>query len=451
MTGITRRDSLVLGGAALGVATVPLVGARAQGDTVPDVPMADVKPPGFKIEKGASLHVIRPAKFIDPDQVYWELNTAKFTQATGIPVRVNYISWEDLRPQTAVIANTGAGADIVVGFSSDPFIYASKLVPMSDLCDYLGAKYGGWFDLAKLYGRKWKTEDWISVPIGGGTGPTVYRMSWVKEAGYDTVPDDLDGFLTLCQKLKKIGHPCGFSLGHALGDANGFAEWALWSHGGGVVDAQGKVMLDSKPTLDAMKYVTELYQTMIPGTLSWNDSGNNKAFAAGSIALTFNGVSIYYVLKSSPDPNLQAIAKDTNHVDVPRGVAPRPPRSAAIMNAMLFKHSKFPNAAKEYLRFMMEAPQYGPWLSNCIGYWSEPLKSYAKMKFWTEDPKLKPYAGAMDTIYYDGYAGPITAASSAVAANYTIVDMFAAVATGNAAPQSAAKQAARQAARYYKT
>ena len=41
--------------------------------------------------------------------------------------------------------------------------------------------------------------------------------------------------------------------------------------------------------------------------------------------------------------------------------------------------------------------------------------------------------------YYDGYKGPITPASSAVAANYTIVDMFASVATGNATPEAAAK------------
>jgi multiple sugar transport system substrate-binding protein len=57
----------------------------------------------------------------------------------------------------------------------------------------------------------------------------------------------------------------------------------------------------------------------------------------------------------------------------------------------------------------------------------------------------------MDTQYYDGYKGPISPASSAVAANYTVVDMFASVATGNATPEEAAKLAAKQAQRYYKT
>jgi multiple sugar transport system substrate-binding protein len=190
---------------------------------------------------------------------------------------------------------------------------------------------------------------------------------------------------------------------------------------------------------------------MIPGTLSWNDSGNNKAYQSGQIGLTFNGVSIYYTCKNSPDPAVQAIAADTDHKLQPRGVSKTNVQSATPLNAMVFNHTKYPNAAKDYIRFMMEKEQYGPWLSNCIGYWSESLKSYSKMKFWSADPKLEPYAGAMDTQYYDGYKGPITPASSAVAANYTVVDMFASVVTGNATPEAAAKMAAKQAERYYKT
>ncbi len=447
-TGITRRDALTFGTALLGAGSIPLIGAQAQ-DVANEVPVENVAPLNYAIEKDATLRVLRPAKFIDPDEVYWRENTKKFTDKTGVQVRVDFISWEDIRPQTAVVANTGAGPDIVVGFSSDPQIYASKILDLSDLANYLGKKYGGWYDLASIYGRKWGTNNWISIPIGGGTGPVVYRKSWVKEAGFDKIPDDHAGFLDLCQKMQKIGHPWGMSLGHALGDANGYASWLLWSHNAMLTDDKGKIALDSKETQDALKYATELQKTMIPGTLTWGDPSNNQAYAAGSIGLTFNGVSLYYVIKKSPDPKLQDMAADTYHQDVPKGRATRPPRSATPMNGMVFKHTKFPNAAKAYLQFMMEREQYGPWLSNCIGYWSQPLKAYAKMKFWTDDPKLAPFAAAMDTPYYDGYKGPVTPASAAVTANYVLVDMFASVVTGNATPQSAAKEAARQAKRYY--
>ncbi len=446
MKNFTRRESLAFGAAAIGAASVPMIGAQAAGT----VPTADVKPPEFKIEKGASLRVLRPAKFVAPDEVYFRENTKKFTKATGVDVRVDFVSWEDLRPQTAVAANTGAGPDVIIGFSADPQIYANKLVSMNDLAGYLGQKYGGWYQLAELYGKKWGTQDWLSIPMGGSGGATVYRKSWVKDAGFDEIPDDLNDFLKLCTALKKNGHPAGFALGHAVGDANGFADWLLWTHGAALTDEKGKVSLDSKETIAALKYSRELYPQLISGTLAWNDAGNNKAYEAGQISLTFNGVSIYFVAKKSPAENMKKIAEDTYHHVQPLGMSKQRPASALVVNAMLFKHSKYPNAAKEYLRFMMEQEQYGPWLSACLGYWSNSLKAYTKMPFWTEDPKLQPYAGAMDTPYYDGYQGPITAASSAVSANYTLVDMFASVASGNASPESAAKQAARQAARYLK-
>jgi len=409
-----------------------------------------VAPLNLTLEKGAELRVLRPAKFVDPDEVLWRANTKKYTDATGIPVRVDFVSWEDIRPQTAVTANTGAGPDIVVGFSADPQIYAPKLVDLSDLAGYLGGKYGGWYRLAEIYGQKWGTKQWLSIPVGGSTGPIVYRKSWVKEAGYDSIPNDLPGFLTLCQKLKAIGHPCGFSLGHALGDANGYASWLLWTHGATLVDEKGKISLDSKETIAALKYATELQKTMIDGTLSWGDVSNNQAFAAGQISLTANGISIYYALKNSKDPKLQAIAADIAHQTSPFGVSKTPPQSATVLNAMVFGHTKYPNAAKDYIRFMMEAEQYGPWLSECLGYWSQSLKSYGKMKFWDSDPNLVPFRIGLDTGYYDGYKGPVTPASSAVSANYTVVDMFASVVTGNATPEAAAKQAAKAAERYYK-
>jgi multiple sugar transport system substrate-binding protein len=449
MTDFTRRQSLALGAAVLGASTVPMIGARAAaGD---DVPTNPATPPNYKIEKGATLRVLRPAKFVDPDETWFRANTKKFTDTTGVPVRVDFISWEDLRPQTAVAANTGAGPDIIIGWSADPHIYAAKLVDMTDLCEYLGQKYGGWFPLAQVYGKQLNSSKWISLPLGGSSGPSVYRVSWLKQAGYDTIPNDLNEFLTMCQKLKSIGHPVGFALGHATGDANGFANWLLWSHGGYAIDENGKVAIDSKATIDALNYVKEIYPTMIAGTLSWNDASNNQAYLASQISLTFNGVSIYMVAKQSKDPALQAIAADTNHQLPPFGLSKSAPESALVVNSMLFKHSKYPNAAKEYLRFMMEAPQYGPWLSSCFGYWSEPLVNYGKMAFWEQDPQLKPYRDGMNTPYYDGFKAPISAASSALSANYTLVDMFASVATGNATPESAAKQAAAAAARYFKT
>src|SRR3546814_1702316 len=80
----------------------------------------------------AELRVLRPAKFVPADETLFNENTQKFVDATGIPVKVDYQAWEDLRPQTAVTANTGAGPDVVLGWTDDPHLYSDKLIEITD-------------------------------------------------------------------------------------------------------------------------------------------------------------------------------------------------------------------------------------------------------------------------------------------------------------------------------
>ncbi len=438
---INRRRTLALSASFAAASAFPVRAA---------VKFADVQPPKMEAEKGATLRVLRAAKFVDGDSALFDENTKRFTEKTGIAVKVDYLAWDNMPAQTAVVANTGAGPDIVIAFGPDAQIFSTKLVELTDVAEYLGKKYGGWFQLAELYGKKWKSNNWIGLPMGGTAGPCVYRSSWVKEAGFDAIPSDLGKFLDLCRALKKNGHPCGFALGHALGDANAYANFLLWAHGGRLVDEDGKVALDSKETRAALDYAKALQETMIPGTLAWGDPSNNKAYASGEISLTSNGVSIYYAAKTSKDAAAQAIAADTDHAIMPMGAAKGAPQTCTTLNAMVFNHTKFPNAAKQYLTFMMEAPQYDPWLTACLGYWSEPLKAYADSGLWDTDPKLNIFRTAMDTPFYQGYAGPVNEFAGTVYNDFVLVDMFARVVTGDSTADDSLRTAVRAAKRYYK-
>jgi multiple sugar transport system substrate-binding protein len=442
MQRITRRTTLGLGA---GLMTVGLIGG-ARGAVV----AADVAPPKLEVEKGASLRVLRTSKFVDPDEAIFNENSKKFAALHGINVRVDYAGWEDLRPQTAVTANTGAGPDVVVGWTDDPHLYADKILDLTDIAEYLGQKYGGWYPLAERYGKKFGTNQWIAIPMGGSGSPAVYRESWVKEAGYDAVPKDVDKFLDLCRKLKAKGHPSGFATGHAVGDANGYAHWLVWAFGGAMVDENQHVIINSKETIEALKYGKALYETMIPGTQSWLDPSNNKALIAGEIGLTQNGVSLYFSIKNSPDPKIAAMAADINHARMPIGPVGHSTEVALAINAMAFKHTKYPNAAKAYLAFMMEAPQYDHWLTDSFGYWAQPLKAYAGSDVWTKDPKIAAYKDTMQDSYWLGYKGAISEASGATVADYVMVDMVASVNSGDSTPEAAAKEAERRAKRYYK-
>ncbi|MGE0718732.1 MAG: ABC transporter substrate-binding protein [Alphaproteobacteria bacterium] len=438
---ITRRDSLkLIGGAA--------AAAAFTGSAWAQVPRADVGAPKMPLEKGASLRILRPARFVEPDETIFRANAAKFAKEMGVEVRVDFVGWEDIRQQTAVSSNTGAGPDIVLGWAEDPHVYADKLIDLSDVAEYLGKRYGGWTFLGDKYGKKVGTNNWIGIPFGGSTGPVVYRKSAVKEAGFDSIPNDHASFLRLCQALKKNNKPSGFALGNAVGDGNGFANWLVWSHGGYLVDEAGKVAINSKQTIDSLKYLKDLYPTFIPGTLSWGDVSNNRAFAANEVWLTSNGVSLYFALKN--DAATRPIAEDTDHAPMPSGVVGKPPQSALILNAMVFKHTKFPNASKAFLTYMMESEQYDPWLTGCLGYWSHTLRAYGKSAVWDSDPKLAVYRNGTDNEFWSGYKGPISHAAGAVAAEYIMVQMCASVAAGQATPEEAAREAERRSRRYYR-
>ncbi len=438
---IKRREAVKLSAAAAALALTRTVNAQA-------IPKAAATPPTLNIEKGASLRILRPARFVEPDETIFRANTAKFAKEMGVEVRVDFVGWEDIRQQTAVSANTGAGPDVVLGWAEDPHVYTDKLIEVSDIAEYLGKKYGGWSFLGEKYGKKAGTNNWIGLPFGGSTGPIVYRISALKEAGFEKVPGDHANFLKLCQSLKKINKLPGFALGNAVGDGNGFANWLIWSHGGFLVDEGGKVAINSKETLAALNYLKELYATFAPGTLSWGDVSNNRAYAANELYLTSNGVSLYFALKN--DPATRAIAEDTDHAPLPPGIAGKPPQSALILNGMVFKHSKAPNAAKAYLQYMMEAEQYDPWLTGCLGYWSHPLLAYAKSKVWDSDPKLAVYRDGMSNPFWSGYKGPITQSAGTVAAEYVLVQMCSSVASGQTSPADAVKEAERRTRRYYR-
>ena len=118
---------------------------------------------------------------------------------------------------------------------------------------------------------------------------------------------------------------------------------------------------------------------------------------------------------------------------------------------MVFKHSRYPNAAKAFLQFMMEQEQYEPWLTGYLGYWAHPLKAYKDSAVWTSDPKLAVFRDSMNNKFWNGYKGPISRSLRPGATpNTSLVQMCAAVASGQSTPQEAAREAERRARRYFR-
>jgi multiple sugar transport system substrate-binding protein len=438
MSKMNRRDFLkVSAGLAAGAAGgMPLL-AEAQGNSAP-----------WKPEKGAKLRVLRWKRFVQGDEDLWMANTKKFTEKTGVEVRIDNEGWEDVRPKAAVAANVGSGPDIIISTFEDAHQYPDKLVDVSDVANYLGGKYGGWYDVCKDYCTE--KGKWIAVPMGCAGNAVVHRIGAMKEAGFSEFPKDIAGFLKLAQAYKAKGLPPGFALGNATGDGNVWTHWLVWSHGGKMVDAKGNVVIASPETEAALNYGKQLYETFIPGTLSWLDPNNNKAFLDGQIGMTANGISIYYAAKNSQDPKMKAMVDDIGHANFPVGPIGRTTELNLFFPMMLFKYSKYPNAAKAYLAFMMEKEQYEPWQAASIGYVSHPLKAYEQSPLWKSDPKNLPYSNSMKIMLPNGYSGPMGYASAATMADFIMVNMVAEAVSGAKTPKEAMDRAKARAERYYK-
>src|SRR5215469_4743548 len=376
MHDFTRR-ALLQGGTALAAA------GALTGPALFDFAKAWAQSAPWKAEPGAKLTLMRWKRFVPAEDDAFNAIVAAFKAATGTEMNVFSESFEDLQPKASVAANTGAGLDMVWGTHALPQLFPTKVVKMNDVADYLGKKYGGWSEGPSRTVKN--GDDWLGIPIATVGGYMTYRKSATDKAGFKEFPKDFPGFLEMFKALKANNTPGGFALGHATGDANAWLHWILWGHNAWLVDKDDKVVINSPETVKALEYAKALSDTFIPGVASWNDSSNNKAFLAGELHMTSNGISIYVAAKD--DPAKQDLAKDTDHALWPVGPIGKPTELQLTVPILAFKYTKYPNAAKAFVAFMLEKENFDKWLIGARGYLTHCLNAYDANPVWTMDPK----------------------------------------------------------------
>jgi len=439
MQDFTRR-TLLQGGTALAAASA------LTGPALLEFAKAWAQTTQWKAEPGAKLTVMRWKRFVPAEDEAFNAIVAAFKTATGTEMNVFSESFEDLQPKASVAANTGSGIDMVWGTHALPQLFPTKVVKMNDVADYLGKKYGGWADgPAKTVKQG---NDWLGIPIATVGGYLTYRKSAVDKAGFKEFPKDFPGFLEMCKAMKKNNTPAGFALGHATGDANAWLHWVLWGHGAYTVDKNDKVIINSPETAKALDYAKALSETFIPGVASWNDSSNNKAFLSGELYCTSNGISIYVAAKD--DPSKKDLAEDTYHALWPVGPVGKPAELQLLTPMLAFNFTKYPNAAKAFIAFMLEKDQYDKWLTSARGYLTETLNAYDSSPVWTADPKNQVFSQASKRMLpLSGLGTPGEKAEAAIA-DFIIVDMFANYCTGAKDAKGSMADAERQLKRIYR-
>jgi multiple sugar transport system substrate-binding protein len=440
MTSFTPdRRSLLKGGAVTMAAA-----ATMTADQLLNYATAWAQASQWKPEAGAKINLLRWKRFVEAEDVAFMKMVDAFQKATGVSVTVSNESFDDLQPKASVAANTGQGLDMVWGLYSLPHLLSNKVTDVADVANYLGGKYGGWTKSAEDYCKV--GNKWLGIPIAATGSLINYRIAACEKAGFKEFPKDTAGMLELFKGLNKNGTPGGMALGHASGDANGWLYWALWAFGGNLVDANNKVVINSPETAASLEYIKQLYATFIPGTVSWNDSSNNKAFLAGQLHCTNNGISIYVSAKKE-NP---AIAEDMNHAFMPVGPSGKPAELHLAFPILIFNFTKSPQACKALTAFMLEADQFNPWIEGAQGYLSHFLNAYDKNPVWTADPKTTPYREVARRARTPAGLGTLDENAAAAIADFIVVDMYANYCTGREDVKGAMASAERQAKRLYR-
>ncbi len=184
---------------------------------------------------------------------------------------------------------------------------------------------------------------------------------------------------------------------------------------------------------------------MIDGVAGWDDSSNNKAFAA-RLDRHDDERHQHLVRRQERTPPTSSPTSPTRRRRWARS------RQHTVSNnftsAFVFKYSKYPNAAKEYLRFMLDTPQADRWVTEMLGYVTPALKKYAELA----DLDVEPEHHAVPRRARRARSTTVTTASPAKprprrSTSSSIVDMFADVCVNKMAPKDAMRKAESQAGR----
>src|ERR1700751_1536128 len=275
--GISRREFVKLAGTgalAAGVGPAFLFPRRAQAQ-----------------EK--NLTILQWSHFV-PAYDTWFNGT--FTKAWGqknnTNVVVDNINLVDLGARAASEVSAQKGHDLFM-FLSPPAAYENVTIDMSHVYQEVEKKHGKKIELAHKSTYNPKTKRYFAFSDAYTPDPGNWHKDWWTEAGYPNGPDTYEDLRVGGKKIRdKSGHPCGIGLAQEL-DTSMAMRAILWSFGGAEQDEAGNVTINSKETLEALKYVKDLYQeTETPEVFTWTPPSNNQAMLAGRVSFVMNAISI---------------------------------------------------------------------------------------------------------------------------------------------------------------
>ena len=211
-----------------------------------------------------SLSIVQWGHFVPEYDTWFDKFAKDWGEKNKVSVTVDHIPVQNIAARAAAEASAGSGHDLF-GWNGagGAHLYRKFLIDVADLVKETEKKYGKVTVIGRQIGYNPDDGTWSAFPDFYINFPGMYRKSMWDEIGMK--PDTWDNVRIGGAKLKAKGHPVGISLGHS-NDPNTTWRGLLWSYGGAVQDEAGKkIVLNSKETVEAVKYVAALYKEAMTG------------------------------------------------------------------------------------------------------------------------------------------------------------------------------------------
>jgi len=391
-----------------------------------------------------SLSIVQWAHFVPEYDTWFDKFAKDWGEKNKVAVTVDHIPVQNVPARAAAEASAQSGHDLF-GFNGagGAHLYRKFFIDVADLVKETEKKYGKVSVIGKQLGYN-EDGTWSAFPDFYINFPGMYQKSLWDEIGMK--PDTWDNLRIGGAKLKAKGHPVGISLGHS-NDPSTTWRGLLWSYGSADQDEAGKkIVLNSKQTVEATKYVAALYkEAMTSDVLSWNDSSNNQYIVSGVGSYIVNPISAY---RTAQKQN-KKLADDIHVIAPPKGPVKQIMGAASEFYG-IWKFAKNKEAAKEFLRYYAanwpEAFKASEGYNNpCFaGLVPKPMPILSDDPTSTPRDKLKILQDSDQWSAIPGYPGPATPAMDEIYYAFIINDMMAKAATGQSSAEEAVKWATQQ-------
>ncbi|HLT28381.1 MAG TPA: extracellular solute-binding protein [Zeimonas sp.] len=425
-----RRRKLVGAGSAIGAA------AAVGPYFIPRAASAQKK----------TLKILQWAHFVPAYDTWFDNEyTKQWGEKNGTEVIVDHVGIPAINSRAAAEVSAQKGHDLFM-FLSPPSTYETQTIDHKEIYDEVERRHGKPIELAVKSTYNPKTKRYFGFSDSFVPDPVNYRIDLWSEAGMGDGPRSWEDVLKIGKKIKDTKNiPVGVGLSSELDTAMAMRT-VLYAWGGSEQDEEGRIVLDSKATVDAVKFVADLYkQTMTPEVMAWDASSNNRAVIAGKISLCLNAISTTRTAENEKLPIAEQIGLTKALMGATRAIG-----LEHVMDCyVIWQFAENIDGAKQFLVDYIdnfhrgfEASQYYnfPCFSSTVPdleqlLAQDPHKPLGKYKVLGDVTKWATNVG------YPGYAN---AAVDEIFNTWVLNTMFAKAASGAMSPADAVKEADRR-------